>query len=194
MVSLPILPHYLLGQLTHISRRITAPIVTFLIRPVIFLGLLLILLVNIQVSSLSPEEKKDTFSLLRSPGDAAGHLAVARQLWNTNGESWSLREMLLVKDLSGQADVLGASTQLYNLLYGWDKATISLEKEYARWKAIVSDKQDYRDGYIYVGRLALLLRRPDEARMYIQKAIEIDPNNETARRFEQTLNVPTADK
>jgi len=55
------------------------------------------------------------------------------------------------------------------------------------WQQILTERPDYRDGWIQLGSLYYQAGDKEKAKEAIQKAKEIDPNNENVLSFEKFL-------
>lgn len=60
-------------------------------------------------------------------------------------------------------------------------------QEIAYWKRVVDKYQGYRDGYFKLALLTYQLGEKAQARSYLQKAMELDPNFQEGRAFAQKL-------
>jgi len=56
------------------------------------------------------------------------------------------------------------------------KEIAALTRSYDRWKQIVEQKPEYRDGYVMLAWYAQELGKPEDAKGYLQKAQGLDPN------------------
>jgi cytochrome c-type biogenesis protein CcmH/NrfG len=48
---------------------------------------------------------------------------------------------------------------------------------YTTWQQVTQKQPEYLDGYIMASYYARLLKKPDEALLYLSQALSIDPNN-----------------
>lgn len=60
-------------------------------------------------------------------------------------------------------------------------------KELLFWSAAVETRPDFRDAYIKLAVLHWQLGRDFDARKFLEEALKIDPNNETARKLQETI-------
>ncbi|MBI4096886.1 MAG: hypothetical protein HY428_00530 [Candidatus Levybacteria bacterium] len=60
-------------------------------------------------------------------------------------------------------------------------------QEVAFWKRVVDQYDGYRDGYFKLALLTYQLGEKTQARSYLQKAMELDPNFQEGRAFAQKL-------
>lgn len=59
----------------------------------------------------------------------------------------------------------------------------SIEQEIAYWKTVTGKYKEYRDPYLRLAVLEYTLGDSNAAKIYIQKALEIDPEYEDAKIF-----------
>lgn len=86
-----------------------------------------------------------------------------------------------------KTNVLGVSSD-QDMVTNLKNQQGSLEKEYAYWQSVVIAHPDYRDGYYTLALLAYELRRIPEARVYVQKVAEIDPNYQGLAKLTSLLH------
>lgn len=55
------------------------------------------------------------------------------------------------------------------------------------WQSVVEKRPDYRDGYFQLSVLSYQIGKKDDAIVYLEKALQIDPNFEEGRKLEQLL-------
>lgn len=65
----------------------------------------------------------------------------------------------------------------------------SLENQYTYWQTVVSEHTQYRDGYLILASLSLALNQPNQLRFYVNKALQLDPNNPTALQLEKAIEL-----
>ena len=63
-----------------------------------------------------------------------------------------------------------------------------IEAEIEKWRNVVRERPDYRDAYFELALLTYRLERFGEARFYLRKVFELDPNFEAGRELEKALN------
>lgn len=56
------------------------------------------------------------------------------------------------------------------------------------WEEVVEKYKGYRDGYFQAALLAYQLGENGKSNVYLQKALELDPNFEEGRRLEKVLS------
>ncbi len=69
-----------------------------------------------------------------------------------------------------------------------EKQQAQVAKEFRYWQRIVQKYNNYRDGYFKLALLSYQMGNIQEARAYLQKALQLDPNFEQGRDFERKLN------
>lgn len=62
-----------------------------------------------------------------------------------------------------------------------------IEAKITHWQEVVKEKPDYRDAYFELALLSYRLKRITEAKMYLEKVLELDPNYGPAKDFERIL-------
>jgi tetratricopeptide (TPR) repeat protein len=99
-------------------------------------------------------------------------------LWNQGLRESAKNEILLAQDLYDprKPSVLGVATSPSVLLEKWESQPQELRGDYSFWKLVTDTKPDYRDGLIMAGLYAYQLDNIQEARAYLQKAHDLDPN------------------
>ena len=60
-------------------------------------------------------------------------------------------------------------------------------REIAYWEGVTRQYDDYRDGYFRLALLEYQLGNREQAKTYIQKALEIDPNFEAGIDFQRQI-------
>lgn len=63
-----------------------------------------------------------------------------------------------------------------------------LEEELTYWKAFVSKSPNYRDAYFALAITEYKLGNTLNAKMYIKKGLDLDPNSENGKKLEEFLN------
>ncbi len=82
-------------------------------------------------------------------------------------------------DSKGQSAVLGVENTSFN----------QLQHELAFWQSVVERLTSYRDAFIQASVLSYRLNQVEQARAYLNKALELDPNFKPAQDIGQLLNV-----
>lgn len=88
-------------------------------------------------------------------------------------------------------DMLPHATSATNVLGESDTDEIALgraqqammQKDYDRWQKIVSEKTDYRDGFLILASLAYQRLLPTQAYAYAEHAFILDPNSVLANKI-----------
>ncbi|MBU3956928.1 hypothetical protein KKI19_01420 [Patescibacteria group bacterium] len=131
-------------------------------------------------------------SLLKNSGDFQAQLVLAEELLANNQFEEAEKMLLLAQNQINLSDnqVLGEQTnpQLEEL---WQKKYYSdpedIKKLITAWEKIVSEKPNYRDGYLQLAYLHYKLYENEKAQECLEKAIELDPNYELARELKKIL-------
>lgn len=63
-----------------------------------------------------------------------------------------------------------------------------LEKQTKYWENVVVQRPDYRDAYLQLAILEYRLGDKEEAKVYLEKVLILDPNFGEARNLEKELN------
>ena len=131
--------------------------------------------------------------LVRDPNDFEAHLILVEEYLINNQIEEAERELIAVSSIQPVAgsnqQVLGLSSRLDELWLRWqEKKPEEVEKLITEWEEIISEKPDYRDGYLQLALLHYQLYENKRAKEYLQKALELDPNFEAAREMEKILS------
>lgn len=75
-----------------------------------------------------------------------------------------------------------------------DRSKIDLErsniaKEIGFWQSFLKKNKDYRDGYLQLSILEYKLRDYSMAKLYLNKALEIDPNFEKGKELKKVFGI-----
>lgn len=62
------------------------------------------------------------------------------------------------------------------MLTAWKNEPARLENSYRYWQTVIKEKPDYRDAYLALAALAYQLGYKTDAKQYVEKIREIDPN------------------
>ncbi len=166
-------PHYL----PHIP-RIYSRIIILLI--FLFLASLLIEKGK-TYSSVSNENIADIYEKIKErPNSEILHYKLAKALQKNGNFEESVREFLIAKELGVPTSLINdALIQIQDSKVSYVKITSDLE----RWKKIVEDKPDYRDGWYQIALLQWRLSDSIAAKNSLIKALELDPNYKPAKDF-----------
>ncbi len=138
--------------------------------PAIFL---LILLINL-ASKSSFDVAKDR--VLDDPSNPALHLALGDLLLKDNQLTNAFDEFNKGRDYSRQAEVLRLQAEPEDL-----------QNQIIFWQKVTEQFPAFRDAYLKLAILNYKLRRSFDAKKFLDKALEIDPNNEVARKLVSLL-------
>jgi len=122
------------------------------------------------------------FGILRSPRSSDAYVQFAHALFLLGDAEDATWQLQLAEEKKHQEafppsnQVLGAET-IYSTLDNWNKET-PFTQQLQYWKKVVTAYPEYRDGYVQLSLLALQQQNQEEAKLYMQKAITIDPNNQ----------------
>ena len=123
---------------------------------------------------------------IATKGNAQVHLALAR-IFFQNGQVPQAAGEIAVAVASSQ-NVLGASTDMNQLLNEWQQEPIALTKAYRYWLSVTWEKPDYRDAFIMAAINAYKLGKFPEAKSLINKALALDPNYPPLISLKQTIS------
>ena len=133
--------------------------------------LLVILFFNILIPKSQFDQAKET----------KNHLFLAQQLFVTNQFVPAEKEAMLANDL-----------ELLRKIQNIKNQPDEVERQILFWQKVVDQFPNYRDAYIKLAILNWKLYRPFDARKYLDKALEIDPNDKVAITLSSLLLVPPA--
>lgn len=141
------------------------------------IGLLIILLANL----LAPQSQFDVAkqNVLEHPADPRPHAFLARQFFATNQFTKAQVEARLANDQNLLQQIQDINSQ-----------PEKVKKDIALLQKIIAQLPNYRDAYIRLAILNWKLSRPFDAQKYLEKALEIDPNNEVATTLSSLLLEP----
>ena len=175
----------------HISRLLPAG-------PVLWLGKTLFLAVLtgfLLISALTiffPENllfSRLKEQLLSQPFSALTHLKLGQHYLRNGANTLAEQEFIIAQQLATikekNSNILGEAT---NLLDQTRQGPQLLEQQLNQWKEVIKEKPDYRDAYIQLATLAYQLKRLEQAKSYIDKALNLDPNFEPAKKLQELLN------
>jgi tetratricopeptide (TPR) repeat protein len=148
-------------------------------------------------TSFLPKNQFDTAkeAILKNPEDIQAHLVLAEEFLNRNRLDQSLNELVLVDNLYQQiainnqeTRVLGISSVLNDLWNRWrENNKGELEKLVAKWRGIVADNLDYRDGYLRLAIYYFRLGDDKNAKENLNIALKLDPNFEPAKSLQNII-------
>jgi len=152
---------------------------------------LIVLLISLSLFLPKNQFQRAKERLARNPNDFEAHLMLAEEYLKNNQLEEAERELLLAqKNYDSGSHVLGeeVSLNLKELWVRWrEEKPEELEKLIAEWERVISERPNYRDGYLRLALFHYKLHENEKANGYLQKALELDPNFEPARELEKVL-------
>lgn len=127
--------------------------------------------------------------LVQNPNDFQAHLILAQEFLKNNQFKQAEKELLAIQASSTQ--VLGEDNN-FNLERLWQKKHYSDPKDIrqliAGWEKVVVEKPDYRDAYLQLAWLHYQIFENEKAKNYLQKALILDPNYESAHALQKIID------
>jgi tetratricopeptide (TPR) repeat protein len=161
------------------------------------LTLLLVLLFLLSTSLCATFLPKDQFQVakdrvLKNPNDFEAHLILAEQFLNHNQLEETERELVTAYKIQASAEnnqkVLGLTSWLNDLWTRWQEQNPKeLEKLITKWRKIVAENLEYRDGYLRLSIYYFKLGDDQKAKENLQKAVALDPNFEVSKTLEKII-------
>lgn len=136
--------------------------------------LLATLLVNLATPKTQFEQSKER--ALQNPTDSGAHAFLAQQLFATN----QFRESEKEAELSGDATLL-------NRIQTVTTQPADIRRKILQLQGVVNQYPDYRDAYLELAILNWQTYRPFDTKKYLEKVLELDPNNEVAKTILSSL-------
>lgn len=68
-----------------------------------------------------------------------------------------------------------------------EQERVVLTQQRAYWEHVVAEHHDYRDGYMQLALLSYQLGNTNDARLYVERVLSLDPNFEKGREMEKKL-------
>lgn len=166
--------------LPHISLNKPA-LPTWLLPALLWLGLILVIGTNLLAKSLYYQpDWQFRLNILTHPRQISAYEKLAKYYWQYGYKSLATRELSLAQSLTKPEKVLGVTSDTpLTILQAWTAETDHLNKQYEYWRQLVARKNDYRDGYLILGTLALRLGKTSEAATALETAQKLDPNWES---------------
>lgn len=137
-------------------------------------GLFILLLFNLLQSPSQFDIAKR--NVLERPADPKPHIFLAQQFFVTN----QFREAEIEAKSANNQDLLQQIREIKNQPEEVREKIFNLQK-------IVDQLPNYRDAYIELAILHWELYRPFDAQKHLEKALEIDPNNEVANKILEVI-------
>lgn len=159
-----------------------------------------VLIIFLLASSFSypqNEIQKLRVYLLNHPYDFNNHLVLVEQLLANNQfreaeKTLEIAQNLQIKN-SPNLKVLGGTTNSQIQVLWQEKHYADpedIKKLITLWEKIVTEKSNYRDGYLQLAFLNYKIYENQKALESLKKALEIDPNFSEARKLEKLITRP----
>lgn len=171
---------------------------------------LVIILSLIPLVSPKTNFQKIKEQLVKNPNDFEAHLQLAEKFLENNQFEEAERTLLLAQNrrqttgpglaeaepragnIEQRENVLGEKDNL-KLEELWERKHYSDPKDIRRliaaWEKILEEKPDYRDGWLQLTILHYKLYEDEKAKKCLEKALELDPNFEPAKKLENIINL-----
>lgn len=160
------------------------------------LGLLVLFLAinlfpRLPLESLEIEQAK--LAVMLAPNNISNHLLLVQEYLKRGDMAAVERELNLAQNVtisykpSARNSVLGASLSPAKI---WEKINNEpqrINNEITHWENIIKDKPDYRDAYLQLAILNYQIYQTDKAKVYLQKAANLDPNFEATKELEKII-------
>lgn len=174
----------------HFTRKISALVWVRLGKLSLWSLLLAFLAINLYAkANLAPTYWDKLVSTLSQPYATTPHLALAQALWQDGLWKEAHHELRLAQaywkpQLTPTGNpVLGAASTPADLLSQWQSLPAHLRRQYAYWQRVIKEKPDYVDAYLNLGALGYQLFRDEQAKLYLEKALLLDPNSQLGQKL-----------
>jgi tetratricopeptide (TPR) repeat protein len=127
-------------------------------------------------------------AILHTPFSVDAYIRFGQALY-TQGNGVAAATQIAVAQSTVATNVLGAQSELQNVLSEWEYASHAKERIYIYWKQITVTYPEYRDGYIQLARASYDLKRLDEAKTSLIHAQTLDPNNPVIGQLERDMGL-----
>lgn len=127
-------------------------------------------------------------ALLEKPFSIDSYIRFGQALY-TQGNGVAAAKQITVAQSTIATNVLGAQTELQNVLSQWDYASHARQRTYEYWKQITITYPEYRDGYIQLAQASYDLKKFDEAKEYLRQAQTLDPNNTLISQMQKEMGL-----
>lgn len=181
----------------HFSRKISALIWPRLEKLSIWSLLLGFLAINLYAkANFAPRYWDKLIDALSQPYVSSSHLALAQALWQEGLWREANSELRLAQaywkpQLTSTGNrVLGAASAPADLLSQWQNLAPELRRQYAYWQRVIKEKPDYVDAYLNLGALGYQLFRDEQAKLYLEKALLLDPNSQLGQSLLALVTQP----
>lgn len=134
--------------------------------------------------SSSPAFEQLKQSALENYQDPQIHLALAKKYRKANDLDDVKRELLIALNYAPEDDEL---IKEFKTVENIQKEPIMISGEIKNWEKIVKDYPNYRDAYLYLARLNLIIYEKDKAQAYLDQALKLDPNFEPTKKLQMLI-------
>lgn len=161
----------------HINRKINAGFKIFAI-----LIILSFLLFNFLTLKTPLDNLKSL--LLEKVADSKVHLIFADLFLKNNQLDQAKKELLFTLQFSpNEQSILRKLDEVEKI----ERQPEEIRKEIQKWEKIILEKPNYRDGYFKLAVLNYQIYQDIEAKKYLSKVLELDPNFEPAKKLSQQI-------
>lgn len=105
---------------------------------------------------------------------------LAKTFWQLDFTLAARKQLLLAQDLSA---VLGANTEVDDILQDWDNEPKKVFTAYNFWRQFTNQYPNSRDGQLNLAANAYRLNKLNEARVAAQIAINLDPGSAIGQKL-----------
>jgi len=132
-------------------------------------------------TSISEENIPAIYEKLKDrPNSDILHYKLGKALQKNGNYDEAIQEFLISKEFGMQPSMVSDSLiQIQNSKITYMKVASDLE----RWKKIVEEKPDYRDGWYQIAVLEWRLSNTESAKSSLIKSLDLDPNYKPAKEF-----------
>lgn len=176
-------------------RSFTKPYAARLVRPgTLLLTSLLFFLAFYPYFLPKNRFEKARENLIKNSDNFEAHLILAEEFLNNHQLDKAGKELVFARNILqnnnkqdskiaiNDQSVLGSSTLLDEIWTRWRlENPEEIKKDINKWEGFVLENPTYRDGYLQLTLLYFKLGEKEKAQEKLQKAIDLDPNNEEIR-------------
>lgn len=126
-------------------------------------------------------------NVLANPNDLRTRAFLAQQLFSVNRFGEAERELLITQNLKLKTQNGSEWENEREKIREVKELPKKVRNEVLFWQKITEEMPGYRDAYIKLAILSWKIHRDFDAKKYLSKALEIDPNNESALKFLKEL-------
>lgn len=134
--------------------------------------------------------------ILDNPLNLEAHLILAEEFLKNNQIEEAQNELLVAQEITNNEkagpqspSVLGASNIIETIKNRLaENSRKETEKQIIRWRQIVADNLEYRDGYLRLAIYYFKVGDDQKAKENLQTALKIDPNFEPAKILEKSIS------